>query len=161
MANYIAKKVTLDLMRECNGRNCGVHTRSGYYIHYKNSNVDSILFVCEDCFAGQYHSKCTLGDFQETKYISNPRRMRYPYGSFRKIAAVINRGIRTIRKAMVLVLIFLLVAFFAEEQPSVRSEFTTPEINTVNWDCNEMINCFKRIGVQVERVITHGGNQNG
>lgn len=158
VANYIAKKVTLDLMRECNRRGCGVYTRAGYYIHYKNSNVDSILFVCEDCFAGQYRSKCSLGDFQETEYISNPRRMRYTCGSFPKIATAMNRGIRTIRKAMVLVLIFLLVAFFTQEQPSVRSEFTTPEINSVNWDGNAMINCFKRIGVQIERVITHGGN---
>ena len=81
MANYIAKKVTLATAKECNGRNCGCYTSSGYYIQYKNRNVDSILFVCEECFSRQYRSMCTLGDFQETEYVRSPKRNPYKLGN--------------------------------------------------------------------------------
>ena len=162
MSNYIAKKVSLDTAKECTGRNCGCYTSSGYYIQYKNRNVDSILFVCEECFSRQYRSMCTLGDFQETEYVRSPQRNPYQLGNptIRKVAAVINKGLRTVRISLVLVMLLLLAAFSIKEQPSVRNEFATPEINTVTWEFNELNDRFKSIGVQIERVITHGGNKN-
>lgn len=162
MANYIAKRITLSTAKECNGRNCGCYTSSGYYIKYKNRNVDSILFICEECFSRQYRSMCTLGDFQETEYVHSPKRNPYQLSdpTLRKIAAVFNKGVRAIRLALILLLILLLTVFFVKEQPSVRNEFATPEINTVTREFNELNDRFESIGVQIERVITHGGIKN-
>ena len=45
MSRYIAKKVTLNTMKECKQPGCGCFTQKGYYIQYQNGNVDSMLFV--------------------------------------------------------------------------------------------------------------------
>ena len=65
MSTYVAKYVSLDVMRECRGNNCSCFTDKGYYIRYQNGNVDSMLFVCEDCYNTYYKSKCTIGSFDE------------------------------------------------------------------------------------------------
>ena len=162
MANYIAKRVILSTAKECNGRNCCCYTSSGYYIQYKNRNVDSILFVCEECFSRQYRSMCTLGEFQETEYIRSPQRNPYQLSNptLRKVVAAFNKGVRAIRVALILAFILLLTAFFVKAQPSVRNEFATPEINTVTWEFNELNDRYESIGAQIERVITHGGIKN-
>lgn len=105
---------------------------------------------------------CTLGDFQEAEYVRSPQRNPYQVGNptIRKVAVAINKGLRAVRISLLLMMLLLLVAFFIKEQPSVRNEFATPEINTVIWEFNELNGRFESIGVQIERVITHGGNKN-
>lgn len=162
MSNYIAKKVTLDTAKECNGKNCGCYTSIGYYIQYKNRNVDSVLFVCEDCFDRQYRSICTLGNFYEAEYVRSPQRNPYQLGNptLRKVATLINRGIRSFRIALLVVMLVLLTAYFFKEQPSLRNEFTSPEINIIGWNVNDLSEHFESIYAQIQRVITHGGKEN-
>ena len=60
MRRYIAQKITLDTKKECSNRSCRCYADKGYQIRYKNCNVDSILFVCEECFYEQYRLHCRI-----------------------------------------------------------------------------------------------------
>ena len=138
MSTYVAKYVSLDVMRECRGNNCSCFTDKGYYIQYQNGNVDSMLFVCEDC------------------YEENP--------SLRRFLREFRKGIRFTRIACALLSVLLISAFCLKEQPKFRSEYPPHEINL---EVNSNVRGFESITVQfqsildrITKVITHdGGNK--
>lgn len=156
MANYLAKRAALGEVKECNERNCGCYTSSGYYIKYKNRNVDTVLFVCEECFSRKYRSMCTLGEFQETEYVRNYQRNPYHLSNstLRKVAVVFNKVVHFTRVVLILVLILLFTTFFVKEQPFVRENFDMSEINTVTQKIHD---CCESIGIQIYRVFIYGG----
>lgn len=163
MSALVAKKVSLDIMRECCEHSCSCFTKNGYYIQYRNGNVDSMLFVCEDCYNAYYKSKCVIGSFDEGKYQHSAREQRYYEGSpsLRKLLREFSTGIHFTRIACVLISILLISAFCLKEQPKFRSEYSPHEIN---FELNSNIRGFESISVQFEsvsnritKVITHDG----
>ena len=166
MSTYVAKYVSLDVMRECRGNNCSCFTDKGYYIRYQNGNVDSMLFVCEDCYNTYYKSKCTIGSFDEEEYQHSVRKQRYYEGdpSLRRFLREFRKGIRFTRIACALLSVLLISAFCLKEQPQFRSEYPPHEINL---EVNSNVHGFENITVQfqsildrITKVITHdGGNK--
>lgn len=165
MSTYTAKKVFLDVMRECRGNNCSCFTDKGYYIQYQNGNVDSMLFVCEDCYNAYYKSKCTIGSFDEEEYQRSVRRQRYYEGnpSLRRFLREFHKGMRLTRIACVLLSILLVSAFCLKEKPQFRNEYPQHEINLeINSNIHGLENVsvqYQNILEQITKVITHDGGK--
>ena len=166
MSTFLAKKVSLDVMRECRGNNCSCFTDKGYYIQYQNGNVDSLLFVCEDCYNNFYKSKCSIGSFNEEEYQHSITKQRYYNSnpSLRKFLREFRKGIRFVRIACVILSVLLISAFCLKEQPQFRSEYSLHEIclgiNSGIRRPESLPVQFQNIIEQITKVITHdGGNK--
>ncbi len=130
MSAYIAKKAKLNLKRECCERSCCCFTDTGYYIKYTNQNVDSVLFVCEDCFETKYKAMCTMGDFQEENNKRPKTGRRYDRPVVRRIVRMFNRSVKAVRFAIICILIIGLI--FVVNKNTVDT-LTLPEINTAQF----------------------------
>ena len=165
MSTFVAKKASLDVMRECRGNNCSCFTDKGYFIQYQNGNVDSMLFVCEDCYNAYYKSKCTVGSFDEEEYQHSVRKQRYYEGntSLRRFLKWFRKGIRVARITCILLSLLLIAVFCLKEQPQFRNEYSPHDINfEINSDIRGVDSVsvrFQSIMDQITKVITHdGGN---
>ena len=95
MSQYIAKKATLDIKKECSNRSCRCYTEKGYYIRYANRNVDSVLFVCEECFERKYRNQCVVQDFTVSEEpIYHARRVEIDHPTLRRIIRGFNKLLR-------------------------------------------------------------------
>ena len=152
MSTFIAKKVSLDIMRECQGDNCSCFTDKGYYIHYQSGNVDSMLFVCEECYNAYYKSKCTIGSFDEEEYQHSVRKQRYYESSLslRKFLRGFRKGIRFARIACILLSALLILAVCLKEQPQFRSEYSSHEVNL---EIHSGICGFESAAVQFQNIL--------
>ncbi len=118
MSQYIAKKATLDIKKECSNRSCGCYTEKGYYIRYANRNVDSILFVCEECFERKYRNQCVVQNFTVSEEpIHHNRRVEIDHPTLRRIIRAFNKSLRFIKYASLCFLIIasILVGVFSKE----------------------------------------------
>lgn len=167
MSTYVAKKVSLDIMRECRQSNCPRFTDKGYYIHYQNDTVDSILFVCEECYNACYKSKCTIGFFDEEEYQHPARKQRYYEGnpSLRKFLREFRKGLCFARIGCILFSALLITAFCLKERPQFRREYSSHKVNLeIHSDIRGFESVpmqFQNISGQITKVIHHdGGNKN-
>ena len=170
MSRYIAKKVKLATMEECKQPGCGCFTQNGYYIQYRNGNVDSILFVCDSCYEEKFKAKCMAGDFDEAQYIVRDNKTRYhPVDPLlRNLICWTRKTARTLRIGLTAVVLILLTAFCLKEHPSVRTEFAVPQVHAeINTDVHFAVHDFGQMGSRTEtisnqltRVFTHGGKKN-
>lgn len=106
MSQYIAKRAILDVKKECSNRSCGCYTEEGYYIKYANRNVDSVLFVCEECFERKYRYQCVVQDF--TIYeepVRHSRRVEIDNPTIRRIIRAFNKSLRFVKYASLCLLI--------------------------------------------------------
>lgn len=118
MSQYIAKKATLDIKKECSNRGCGCYTEKGYYIRYANRNVDSVLFVCEECFERKYRNQCVVQDFTVSEEpIHHARRVEIDHPTLRRIIRAFNKSLRFVKYASLCLLIIasILVGVFSKE----------------------------------------------
>lgn len=128
MSQYIAKKATLDIKKECSNRNCGCYTEKGYYIRYTNRNVDSVLFVCEECFERKYRNQCVVQDFTVSEEpIHHARRVEIDHPTLRSIIRTFNKSLRFVKYASLCLLIIasILVGAFSKEYQLRDLEQTT------------------------------------
>ena len=132
--------MTLTQARECS-QGCGCFTQHGYYIQYKNTHVDGLLFVCEDCFDHKYRTLCQLGDFAESRYLHQHVSHLRQAWSF----AWINVMIRALRISLTIGCLILIGAYGMKEKPTICHDF-------------EMMSAqVAQVGHQFVRVIHHGG----
>lgn len=154
MSNYVAKKASLNVVRECQGNACYRFTDKGYYIHYKNGNVDSMLFVCEDCYNAYYKSKCTIGSFDEEKYQRSVHQQRYYTGNptSQKFFRGCRKGIRFARIVCIILSVLFTSVFCFIEQPKIRTEYilSEPKIRI-----NSNIRGFNGVSLQIKKIINH------
>lgn len=118
MSQYIAKKATLDIKKECSNRSCRCYTEKGYYIRYANRNVDSVLFVCEECFERKYRYQCVVQDFTVSEEpIYHARRVEIDHPTLRRIIRGFNKSLRFVKYAFLcfLIIISILVGVFSKE----------------------------------------------
>lgn len=118
MSQYIAKKATLDIKKECSNRSCRCYTEKGYYIRYANRNVDSVLFVCEECFERKYRNQCVVQDFTVSEEpIYHARRVEIDHPTLRRIIRGFNKSLRFVKYAFLcfLIIISILVGVFSKE----------------------------------------------
>lgn len=118
MSQYIAKKATLDMKKECSNRSCGCYTEKGYYIRYANRNVDSVLFVCEECFERKYRNQCIVQDFTISEEpIHHARRVEIDHPTLRRIIRAFNKSLRFVNYASLCLLIIasILVGVLSKE----------------------------------------------
>lgn len=118
MSQYIAKKATLDIKKECSNRSCRCYTEKGYYIRYANRNVDSVLFVCEECFERKYRNQCVVQDFTVSEEpIYHARRVEIDHPTLRRIIRGFNKSLRFVKYAFpcFLIIISILVGVFSKE----------------------------------------------
>lgn len=118
MSQYIAKKATLDIKKECSNRSCRCYTEKGYYIRYANRNVDSVLFVCEECFERKYRNQCVVQDFTVSEEpIYHARRVEIDHPTLRRIIRGFNKSLRFVKYASLcfLIIISILVGVFSKE----------------------------------------------
>lgn len=170
MSRYIAKKVRLARMEECKLPGCGCFTQNGYYIQYRNGNVDSMLFVCDNCYDEKFKSKCSTGDFDEEQYIVRPNTLRYQLVNplLRNLICWARKTARTLRVALTAMVLILLTAFCIKEHPSIRTEFTVPQVHAeINTDVHFAVHDLEQLESRTEtitnqlvRVFTHGGKTN-
>lgn len=170
MSRYIAKKVTLNTMKECKQPGCGCFTQKGYYIQYQNGNVDSMLFVCESCYDEKFREKCSAGDFDEERYIVKDNTPRYqPINPLlRYLIRWTRKTAKAARIATILAALILVTAFGLKEQPSIRTELCMPQLHAqINTDVHFAFHDFERltdrleaIAGQMTNVFTHGGREN-
>ena len=170
MSRYIAKKITLSTMKECKQPGCGCFTQKGYYIQYQNGNVDSMLFVCESCYEEKFREKCSVGDFDEERYIVRANTPRYP--SINPILKYLihwtKETAKTARIVTILTSLILVTAFGLKEHPSIRTELSMPHLHAqFNVDMRFSFHDFERISGRLEaiagqmtNVFTHGGGEN-
>ena len=146
MSQYIAKKASLDVKRECSDRSCGCYTDRGYYIQYENSSVHSVLFVCEECYIKKYKSRCVLGDFTMEKRRRRGRLYSPPdHPILSGTVRIFNRTIRGVRLACVWVLILLgFFVFFSGGEYSLREEPVRTDTQTAE--------VFQRMNERFERL---------
>lgn len=163
MSMLVAKKTTLEVMRECQGKNCSCFTDKGFYIQYRNGNVDSMLFVCEDCFNTQYKSKCSFGSFDEEEYQHTVRKQRYYEVNpcLRKILRGFRKTIRCLRIACIVFAILLITVFSIKENPQIRNEYLAYdvhcEINTGFRGFETVQEGLQNIAEKLVKVIKHDG----
>ena len=106
MSQYIAKKATLDMKKECSNRSCGCSTEKGYYIRYANRNVDSVLIECEECFERKYRNQCIVQDFTISEEpIHHARRVEIDHPTLRRIIRAFNKSLRFVKYASLFLLI--------------------------------------------------------
>ncbi len=166
MSLLLAKKASLNLMRECQGNNCSCFTNRGYYIQYRSGNAESMLFVCEDCFIKQYKSRCTFGSFDEGKYQHSVKNQRYHLGNpiLRKTIKVFRSGVHYSRIACVLLSVLLITAFCIKEKPQIRDEPLPHNVYCqINSDFRGFDNVIERMSGtknRIAKVITHVGGIN-
>lgn len=170
MSRYIAKQVRLTTMEECKQPGCGCFTQAGYYIQYQNSNVDSVLFVCDSCYDEKFKSKCSLGHFDEERYFVRANNQRYwPVNPLlRNLIRWSRNTTRTMRIASVAVAMILVTAFGLKEHPVVRNEFTAPKVHAnINTNIHFAFHDLEQLNVrsevianQLTNVYTHGGKIN-
>lgn len=119
MSQYIAKKATLDIKKECSNRSCRCYTEKGYYIRYANRNVDSVLFVCEECFERKYRNQCVVQDFTVSEEpIHHARRVEIDHPTLRRrIIRGFNKSLLFVKYASLCFLIIasILVGVFSKE----------------------------------------------
>ena len=118
MSQYIAKKATLDIKKECSNRSCRCYTEKGYYIRYANRNVDSVLFVCEECFERKYRNQCVVQDFTVSEEpIYHARRVEIDHPPLRRIIRGFNKSLRFVKYAFLcfLIIISIFVGVFSKE----------------------------------------------
>ena len=170
MRRYIAKKVKLAKMEECKQPGCGCFTQNGYYVQYRSGNVDSMLFVCDTCYEEKFKAKCMAGDFNEAQYIARDKKPQYRPVNLLPCNLIcwVRNMTRTLRVALTAVALILIIAFCLEEHPSVRTEFTVPQVHVeVNTDVHFAIHEPGQMRSRAEtmtdlltRVFTHGGKKN-
>ena len=166
MSVLVAKKASLNVMRECQGANCSCFTSKGYYIQYRTGVVDSMLFVCEDCFNNQYSSKCSIGSFNESDYLSASRKRSYycTNPTLRKMLLRLRKAIRISRIVCILFFAVLIAGYSFERKPQVREYYTVPsihlELNTDVHDVDCLSQSIQKIIERITTVINHnGGNE--
>lgn len=170
MSRYIAKKVTLNTMKECKQPGCGCFTQKGYYSQYQNGNVDSMLFVCDSCYDEKFREKCSSGDFDEERYIVKDNAPRYqPINPLlRCMIRWTKKTAKTARIATILAALILVTAFGLKEHPSIRTEMSMPQLYAqLNTDMHFAFRDFEKITDRLEaiagqmtNVFTHGGREN-
>ena len=167
MSHYIAKKVRLASMKGCMQQGCSCFTQNGYYIQYRNRNVDSILFVCDRCYEEKFKSICSIGDFDEEQYIVRPEKSRYYPANplLRNMIRWTRQTARVLRVSLTVLSLILLTAFCIKEHPCIRTEFTAPQFRTdINTDIHFTVHNLGHLKLrtdtianQLMRVFTHGG----
>lgn len=148
MSMLIAKKANLDVMRECQGTNCTCFTDKGYYIQYCNKNVDSMLFVCENCYYRQYKAKCTLGSFDEDIYQRTICKQRYHKLNpvLRKILNGTRKAIHCLRITCIILSILFIALYSIKEKPKIRNEYPSYEVHCeINSNFHGTDNISKKI----------------
>lgn len=149
MASRIAARPIDGAPQEC-GR-CHCHTRNGYAVRTRQGNVESLLFVCRSCY-DLYYRAAALPDEADSRVFpqrTRPRRTAAGAG-LRRAAALVNRGVRSVRRVFVLILLVLMAAFLVKEQPMLRTEIPPPAVHCTLCDLHNLKNRW-------EGVITHGG----
>ena len=155
MSRYIAKKVTLNTMKECKQPGWVCFTQKGYYIQYQNGNVDSMLFVCESCYDEKFREKCSAGDFDEERYIVKDNAPRYqPINPLlRYLIRWTRKTAKTARIATILTALILVTAFGLIEHPSIRTEMRVPQLHAqLNTDVHFTFHDFERLTNRLEAI---------
>ena len=153
-------------MMECKQPGCRCFTQSGYYIKYENDNVESVLFVCDDCYNEKFSSKCFVGDFDEDRYIvkDNIQRYKTVNPTIRNLIRYTRKAAKTARVSMILATLILVAAFGLKERHSIRTELRIPKLHVqINTDIHEFEGISSRLKVileQVNNVFTYGGIEN-
>lgn len=157
-------------MEECKQPGCGCFTQDGYYIQYRNGNVDSMLFVCDSCYDKKFKSKCLEGDFDEERYIIRSNTVRYQTVNplLRNLICWTRKTARTLRVAQTAMALILLTAFCIKEHPSVRTQLIVPHVHAeINTDVHFVVHDLRQLESRTEtiinqlmRVFTHGGKTN-
>ena len=131
MSLLLAKKASLNLMRECQGNNCSCFTNRGYYIQYRSGNAESMLFVCENCYYRQYKAQCTLGSFDAEKYQRTICKQRYHRTNpvLRKILNSTRKATICLRITCIILSILFISLFSIKEKPKIRNEYPTYEVH--------------------------------
>ena len=63
---YTAKRASLKTIKGCSVPGCGCYTDRGWYVQCREGgSLDTVLFVCEDCFERLYRAKSIIGSFDE------------------------------------------------------------------------------------------------
>lgn len=170
MSCYIAKRVRLAAMEECKHPGCGCFTQNGYYIQYRNENVDSMLFVCDNCYEEKFKAKCRVGNFDEDKYIVQGNKKRYlPIPpQLRNQICWTRKTAKSLRVALTVFALILLIAFCFRKHPSIRTGFTLPQVHSeININVHFAVYDLGQMGLRTEMIInqlmkvfTHGGKIN-
>lgn len=156
MNTYLAKKVSLDVMRECQIRSCSCFTSQGYYIQYHKSNIDSMIFVCEECFNRQFKAQSSLGSFDTSKYLRSerPRRERYEKPALRQLIKLVRDATRGLIVTGILVAVFLTVAYCIKEKPTIRNTVPAPTIHcAMNTEWKGMDGIVERVKGIPDRYV--------
>ena len=156
MNTYVAKKVDLDTMRECQGRGCSCFTNQGYYIHYRKQNIDSMLFVCEDCFNSQYRTSTILGSFDTSEYLrqEKPQYARYSNQALRQLIKLVRDTTRGFIATSIFVALLLTVAYCIKEKPTFRSTYPSHTIYcNINSSWRGVDKVAERIAGLQDRIV--------
>lgn len=136
-----AKKVSLDVMRECNNFDCNCYTMQGYYIKQKNGKNVSDMFVCEYCYKHKYK--------QESKIV---KAFVNGFNAVLKVASVF----------LCLVMIFLsgicLMGYSgvkSVEEIKIR-EIEVAQVRSIELDTEKIKTKALKIKDRIERVVMHG-----
>ena len=116
---YTAKRASLKTIKGCSVPGCGCYTDRGWYVQCREGgSLDTVLFVCEDCFERLYRAKSIIGSFDERAYIRNGD-PAYRQGSpwLRRLIRGARQGTRAVRAAEGLAAVFLAGAWFLKENP--------------------------------------------
>lgn len=158
MSRFIAKKVTLNTMKDCNQPGCGCFTKKGYYIQYRSDNVDSILFVCESCYDETFREKCSVGDFNEEIYIVKDNAPSYNSINpiLKNLILWTRETIKTVRSALLIAAIILVTAFCIKEHPSIRNELSMPQLHAhINTEMHFASRDIAEISGRWESIVYH------
>lgn len=169
MSTFTAKKVSLDVMRECQEINCSCFTNKGYFIQCKNTHSDSMIFVCEECFNTYYKSKATIGSFDEKKYqhsINKQRHFNNKPSSIHRFIIHFHNVIRVARASCIIIsMLLIIVLLFFNEQPQLRTEYSSPDIRLdINSNARGLENIsaqFQSVSDRIKSIVEHnGGTEN-
>lgn len=155
MSQYIAKKATLDMKKECSNRSCGCYTEKGYYIRYANRNVDSVLFVCEECFERKYRNQCIVQDFTISEEpIHHARRVEIDHPTLRRIIRAFNKSLRFVKYASLCLLIIasILVGVLSKEY-QLRDLEQPTQSKSIHIS-NTFLERFDKLIEQIQYVMT-------
>ena len=155
MSQYIAKKATLDMKKECSNRSCGCYTEKGYYIRYANRNVDSVLFVCEECFERKYRNQCIVQDFTISEEpIHHARSVEIDHPTLRRIIRAFNKSLRFVKYASLFLLIIasILVGVLSKEY-QLRDLEQPTQSKSIHIS-NTFLERFDKLIEQIQYVMT-------
>lgn len=154
MSQYIAKKATLDMKKECSNRSCGCYTEKGYYIRYANRNVDSVLFVCEECFERKYRNQCIVQDFTISEEpIHHARRVEIDHPTLRRIIRAFNKSLRFVNYASLCLLIIASILVGLSKEYQLRDLKQPTQSKSIHIS-HTFLERFDKLIEQIQYVMT-------